>query len=98
MRLQEETRFEIEDQLGIDSIHENHPVASEFKEIFGDHTFFLDERGLCIVVPVEVDGPEIGNIVKVASWSDDYSQLVIHEPEIMPVIVDLMPADARSAG
>ena len=98
MRLQEETRFEIEDQLGIDSIHEYHPAASEFREIFGDHTFFLDERGLCIVVPVEIDRLETGNMVKVASWSNDYSKLVIHEPEIMPVIVDLVPADASAAG
>jgi len=92
MRLRQETRFEIEDQLGVDSIHEEHPAASEFREIFGDHTFFLGEQGLCIVVPVETDAPETGNFVKVASWSDDCSQLVIHEPEIMPVLVDLTPA------
>lgn len=91
MRLHEETRFEIEDQLGIDSIHENHPVASDFREIFGDHTFFLDQRGLCIVVPVATDAPETGNMVKVASWSEDHTKLVIHEPETMPVIVDLLP-------
>lgn len=95
MKLETEIRFEIEDQLGLDSIHEDHPAASEFREIFGDHTFFLNEQGLCIIVPVEVETPEMGNVVKVASWSDDYSRLMIHEPEIMPVIVDLVPAESN---
>lgn len=95
MKLETDIRFEIEDQLGLDSIHDDHPAASEFREIFGDHTFFLNEQGLCIVVPVEADTPEMGNVVKVASWSDDNSHLLIHEPEIMPVIVDLIPAESH---
>ena len=90
MKLLEEVRFEVEDQLGIDAIHDDHPFAADFKEIFGDHTFFLDEGGLSIVVPEESVAPEMGSMVKVASWTESRDGLWAHDPEILPVVVDLM--------
>lgn len=98
MKHQQELWFEVEDQIGADAIHDDHPIVSEFREIVGDHTFFLDERGLCIVVPVEIGAPRTGNMVKVASWAADHSHLYIHEREIMPVILDLGLDDTGSAG
>lgn len=97
MKLYEELRFNVEDHLGMDAIHEDDPVASELRDIFGDHTFFLDDSGLYVVVQIEVGAPEVGNIVKVASWAEDCGELLVHTPEIMPVIVDLMPVGPDSA-
>jgi hypothetical protein len=32
----------IEEQFGVEAIPEEEPVTSDLKEVFGDHTFFLD--------------------------------------------------------
>jgi hypothetical protein len=67
MKLDQDLRYDVEEQLGVDAVHDAHPIASEFKDVFGDHTFFLDERGLCIVVPKPAPHVATGNIVRVAS-------------------------------
>lgn len=66
-------------------------------ELFGDHTFFIDEDGLKIVVPEEADEDAAGaeeneveavRVVELASWVDESrSRLLPHEREVTEVVV-----------
>ena len=63
---------------------ENHPAVAHFCEMFGQHTFFLDERGLHVLELLEVPGMEAqeGEMVSLADWSDEgFTKLTTHEPE-----------------
>ena len=51
-------------------IPDDHPLIPQLNDLFGEHTFFLDRRGLNIVEPVEAAGVS-GRVVNLASWSDD---------------------------
>ena len=53
-------------------IPDDHPLIPQLNDLFGEHTFFLDRRGLNIVEPVEVAGVS-GRVVNLASWSDQSS-------------------------
>ena len=80
----------VEEQFGVEAIPEEDPVTSDLKEAFGDHTFFLDADGLNIVEPNVFPESSIGNVVKIASWSsDEQTELLRHEPEVLPITVDL---------
>jgi hypothetical protein len=73
----------------------DHPAAQELGEVFGDHTFFVDEEGLSIVepAPASASPPETGQIVKIASWVDaSYSALAPHEREWTDIVVPLSRA------
>ncbi len=84
----------IEEQFGVEAIPEEEPVTSDLKEVFGDHTFFLDSDGLNIVEPNVFPESSIGNVVKVASWSsDEQTKLLRHEPEVLSITVDLEPGE-----
>ena len=89
MKLHTELRYKVEEQLGAEAIPDEHPVAPELKEIFGDHTFFLDQEGLNIVVPRPTAETESGNLVKVASWTESRQELQVHDPQVLPVVVDI---------
>jgi hypothetical protein len=41
-------------------IPDNHPVVPQLNSLFGEHTFFLDRRGLNIVEPGEWGGYPVG--------------------------------------
>lgn len=107
MKLNAAQRRKVEEQLGVESIPEEHPVTSELKEAFGDHTFFLDAAGLNIVERSLLPESSIdnvvklasGNMVKLASWAnDEHSEIVIHEPEVLPVTVDLETYEPDPSG
>ena len=79
----ERTLGQIEARL----IHDDHPLIPQLNELFGEHTFFLDRRGLNIVEPVEAAGMS-GMVVNLASWSDDSdSGLEVHEPEATDLVI-----------
>jgi hypothetical protein len=82
----------VERQLGFQSVPDDHPVMSDLKDTFGDHTFFLDTKGLNIVeFDTAADGTS-GIIFKLASWAnEDQSELLPHDPEIRSAAVDLVP-------
>src|SRR5258708_23990631 len=62
------------------AIPDDHPVIPQLNDLFGEHTFLLDSRGLNIGEPVQ-DG-ESAMAVNLASWSDDSrSGPDLHEPE-----------------
>jgi hypothetical protein len=79
-------------QLEAQAIPDNHPVLQQLKELFGDHTFFVDRNGLNIVEPAEPtqEGVQTGKIVNLATWTDaDPPSLSPHEPEPTDVVVVL---------
>ena len=60
------------DQTNTQVLPDNHPAVGKLSEVFGDHTFFIDERGLKILEPtgsMEAEA-EAGSVVSLADWSD----------------------------
>ena len=73
-------------------IPDEDPVIAKLNDLFGEHTFFLDQYGLNIVEPVEAAEPaaESVRVVKLASWSNDSrSDLKLHEPAETDIVVTL---------
>ena len=84
-------------QFDAQAIPDNHPVVPQLNNLFGDHTFFLDSRGLNVVEPAEPTevGAEAGQVVRLASWNDaDRTSLAPHEPEPTDVVVVLGSGDS----
>jgi hypothetical protein len=73
-------------------IPEDHPQVPDLKELFGDHTFFLDNNGLNVIElkeDIQAGGPT-GTVVNLANWSDaGLTSLAPHEPEPTEVVVML---------
>lgn len=87
-------------QFDAQAIPENHPVVGQLNSLFGDHTFFLDAKGLSIVEPTgETDsGTQTGQVVKLAGWSDENrTSLAPHEPELTDVVVVLEDGGPNAA-
>jgi hypothetical protein len=83
------------DQFEAEPLPENHPAVPQLNQLFGDHTFFLDDNGLNIVEPV---GAETWQVVKLASWKDETrSSLTPHEPEPTDVVIALRRNGADDA-
>jgi hypothetical protein len=82
-------------QFDAEAIPTEHPAISELEQLFGDHTYFLDRKGLNIVEPVEAgeeNGPasQMGVVVNLADWSDvGMARLRPHQPESTEVLIDL---------
>ena len=75
-----------------DVIPDENPVIAKLNDLFGEHTFFLDQHGLNIVEPVEAAEPsaECARVVKLANWSNDSrSDLKLHEPAETDIVVTL---------
>jgi hypothetical protein len=74
---------------------EDDPVAVQLNQLFGEHTYFLDNAGLHIVEPTSAtdSGKSTGVVIKIASWRDaTRTQLEPHPPEPTDVIVVLEAA------
>ena len=70
----------------------DHLTVSQFRELFGRHTFFLDDRGLNVLELLEVPGMEVeeGEMVRLADWSDTgFTRLSTHPPEPTGIVVRL---------
>jgi hypothetical protein len=79
-------------QYEAQAIPDNHPVLGQLNSLFGDHTFFLDSRGLNIVEPAGATdtGAQTAQVVKLAEWRDaNRTSLVPHEPEPTEVVIVL---------
>ena len=76
-----------------EAIPDSHPALPRLNELFGDHTFFLDSKGLNIVEPTaEPTGgrTQVARVVNLANWRDaNTSDLAAHEPEPTDAIVEL---------
>jgi hypothetical protein len=79
-------------QFHAEVLPDNHPAVRQLNDLFGDHTFFLDGRGLNVLELAEVSEKDVptGEIVSLASWSDEtLTSLRPHEPEPTGVVVVL---------
>jgi hypothetical protein len=69
---------------------DDHPLVQKLNDVFGDHTFFLDNNGLNIVEPNKSAANAEGMVINVADWSDsELTSLVPHEPVPTEVVVVL---------
>ncbi len=80
-------------QFDAEAIPDEHPLVPQLERIFGDHTYFLDNRGLNIVEPVERadgQGDSTGVVVSLADWTDhNAAVLKPHTPEPTEQLVRL---------
>jgi hypothetical protein len=77
-------------QIDAQAVPENHPAVEKFNTLFGEHTFFIDGRGLNIVEPVETVDSDLGKaqLVNLAHWTDESrTNLVPHPPETTEIVV-----------
>jgi hypothetical protein len=77
-------------QLNAQVLPDNHPAVTQLTNVFGDHTFFLDEAGLKVLEPAEAPetGMESGEVLSLADWTDaSLTSLTPHEPESTGTIV-----------
>lgn len=80
----------IRERYASEPMADDHPALPKLQESFGDHTFFLDARGLHIIEPDPEHEETMGYVVKIASWTEDRSQLRVHDPEVLPMAVTLV--------
>jgi hypothetical protein len=74
------------------ALPENHPAIPKLTDLYGEHSFFLDNSGLMIVEPAESDdsGARKGQVVKLAAWSNaERTSLAPHPPQTTEVLVVL---------
>jgi hypothetical protein len=82
-------------QFQAQPLPDDHPVVPQLDQIFGEHTYFVDEAGLHVVEPTDAtdSGKRQGMVVKLASWSDaKRTSLAPHPPQPTDVIVVLEAA------
>ena len=85
------------DQFEAEALPDDHPAVSKLNQVFGDHTFFVDDEGLHIIEPA-VDGELVGQVVTVARWDGpSHSALTLQEPEAADIVIDLEPRSSRPA-
>ena len=91
MKLSARQTAQAANQTGARPIPDSHPAMSQLIEVYGEHTFFLDEEGLEIVEPESgEDGLTMAKVVKLASWSDpQHTSLMTHDPEPTDIEVEL---------
>jgi hypothetical protein len=82
-------------QFSAQVIPDDHPLVPQLSNLFGDHTFFIDDDGLNIVEPaaeaLSTAGKQTARVVNVANWNADLTSLAPHEPEPTESVVRLGP-------
>jgi hypothetical protein len=77
-------------QMEATVLPDDHPAVTQFTDIFGDHTFFLDRAGLKVLEPADVPeiGMQSGEVVSLADWTDaTLTSLRPHEPELTGTVI-----------
>jgi len=89
MKLDSELLDRTLNQIDAQAVPEDGPLFARLKDVFGDHTFFLDSSGLNIVEPLK-ESPQTGALVNLANWDGTERQsLVPHSPEPTEILVQL---------
>jgi hypothetical protein len=59
-------------QIEAEVLPDEHPAVTQLSDMFGDHTFFLDEGGLKVLEPTEILETDVssGELLSLADWSD----------------------------
>jgi hypothetical protein len=71
-------------QMNAHVLPDDHPAVTQLTDVFGDHTFFLDESGLKVLEPAELPETEMqsGEVISLADWTDStLTSLRPHAPE-----------------
>ncbi|WP_338310922.1 hypothetical protein [Bradyrhizobium sp. TM239] len=92
MKLNEAQITKTLSQFRAQVLAEDHPAVAQFRELFGQHTFFLDASGLYVLELLEVPGMEAaeGEVISLADWSDtDLRKLTTHRPVPTGVVIRL---------
>jgi hypothetical protein len=79
---------------------DDHPAVLQLSELFGDHTFFLDDSGLSILEPAEptAAGSPAGKVVKLGCWADpDQTKVTTHDPEPTDLVIPLGSDESDAA-
>jgi hypothetical protein len=77
-------------QMDAQVLPDDHPAVTQLTDVFGDHTFFLDESGLKVLEPTEMPEAELesGEVLSLADWTDaTLTSLKPHAPEPTGTIV-----------
>jgi hypothetical protein len=92
MKLSSEKLGSVLEQIDAEVIPDDHPSLPKLREIFGDHTFFIDDSGLTIIQLLD-QHRQTGGLVKIARWDDaDPRHLVAHTPEETDILIKLETA------
>ena len=93
MRLNDMQVKQTLNQIDAQVLPDTHPVAAQLSDMFGEHTFFLDQSGLKVLEPTDTttaiatDIPA-GEVVSLADWSDPtLTRLMPHAPEMTGTII-----------
>jgi hypothetical protein len=81
-------------QMEAQVLPDDHPAVTELTDVFGDHTFFLDESGLKVLEPTEIPETDVqsSEVVSLADWSDaTLTSLKPHAPEPTGTVVVFRP-------
>ncbi|MCW5705368.1 MAG: hypothetical protein KIT82_22650 [Bradyrhizobium sp.] len=84
MRLNETQLHQTLRQIDAEVLPDNHPANAQLTDLFGDHTFFLDQGGLKVLEPAEASESDVrtSRVVSLADWSDaTLTSLKPHAPE-----------------
>jgi hypothetical protein len=77
-------------QIEAEVLPDEHPAVTQLTDMFGDHTFFLDESGLKVMEPTEIPETDVqsSEVVSLADWSDaSLTSLKPHAPEPTGTVV-----------
>ena len=91
MKLTPEQIDGVTSQFEAQAVPQDNRIIAELNNMFGEHTFFLDNVGLHIVEtePEEAGAPMV-RVVKLASWTDpDHRTLAAHPPEPTDLVINL---------
>jgi hypothetical protein len=92
MRLNEAQVKRTLSQMDAHVLPDDHPVAAQLADLFGDHTFFLDQSGLKVLEPTETE-TDSGEVVSLADWADaTLTRLTPHAPDPTGTIIDFSQA------
>ena len=81
-------------QMEAQVLPDDHPAVTELTDVFGDHTFFLDESGLKVLEPTEIPETDVqsSEVVSLADWSDaTLTSLKPHAPEPTGTVIVFRP-------
>lgn len=94
MKLNDDQVKAVEENTGLQPIPQDNPAIERLQESFGDHTFYVDDRGLYVLEAGEDDASQDeATAVQVASWTDEnMTTLQAHEPQATDVVLSLVRA------
>ncbi|MBV8696399.1 hypothetical protein [Bradyrhizobium sp.] len=94
MRLNSAQVTQVLSQMEAQVLPDDHPAVTELTDVFGDHTFFLDESGLKVLEPTEIPETDVqsSEVVSLADWSDaTLTSLKPHAPEPTGTVIVFRP-------